>query len=542
MFSIRDISRSFFTFTILIVLLICCSKNEVDVCNHEEGSAKLSLVLKVPVIDVDVKSVSSAPSDPSSWTMWEKAVDGRYLYRVTAFLLQDDRLVSSADVMLTGEVSETVLEFDGNFTHGRYRLMAVANYSGHQADDGDNGVQNYEGLPGFTDTVESILEQTTVDDFTSAYADSFINYELTSSGGICARVPQPLTMAKDIELHPGINTVEGELIRTYSRIRIAVENQSDEDLMISSLSFSNVFAQKRAYLFPENGYIDDRTSLDVDEASAITPFTATAEEPLTITGKQTAVIFDAYILESCINSINESYSYTLSLGYDGTRGYKLRSTAAVNRRNSVSDGYYLIYNTTSRCYLTAGVNSVQTGVLPTLTEGMAIPEEYVWTFDNSGLSSYCYYIGTSEAMTSGQTSYYMNNPSTASVGLGSNRSVYFTVGESSSVGQYYLNLRSSGTSRRYLTVSNDNVAGRSSTNNSTRFRLYPVNAPSAASSLFTVPLETIDRTTGQATETSEIRRNDFINAIVLVRYNKNEGHFVFEVKDWESAGGDVEFN
>lgn len=545
MHSIKDIIRALSTFLAVTFLLTCCQKIDRADGQYPEGDATLSVAFSIPEINVGTRSISSDPSDPSGWTAWEKAVDGRYLYRVTAFLLRNDRLVSSKDIKLTGEESETVLEFDGNFTHGTYKLMAVANYSAHQAEDGSNGMQSYDGLTDFTSTVESILEQGTIENFTSAYGDSFIRYELSSADGICSRTPQALTMVKDIELHPGTNTIEGELLRTYSRIRITAENQSDEELKISSLSFCDIFTQRRAYLFDGNGYIQDRVSPDVDSPDALVRFTATTDTPLAVAAKESRVIFDAYILESSKNSIDEEYSYTLNLGYDGTGDYKLGSTTAINRKSGVTKGSYLIYNTNSGRYLTAGSNSVQTGTLSSLTAGMTVPEEYVWTFDNSGLSSGHYHIGTSEAMTDGETAYYMDDPSSSSVYLVPSKSVSFYLDETSVWSNkqwlYYLTLRSDGNDR-YLRVSNNTASGRNSVNNTTYFYLYPVEKPSGSASSFNIPLETIDNTTGQPEMVGEIRRNDFINVIVLVRYNKNKGHFEFEVKNWESAGGDVEFN
>ena len=282
----------------------------------------------------------------------------------------------------------------------------------------------------------------------------------------------------------------------------------------------------------------------MDSPYALTAFTATEDAPLSVAGKETCVIFDAYILESSRGSLNEEYSYSLSLGYDGTKEYKLRNTNAINRRNSVSSGYYIIYNTSSDRYLTAGSNSVLAKELSTLKEGMSIPEEYVWTFDKGNLSSYEFYIGTSEIMSSGQTSYYMNSPSSANVGLSPNRSIYFTVTETSSFSRYYLNFKSSEKSSNtpYIRVSDYNVTGTKNTGATTRFYLYPVEQPKSASSTFKVPLETIDKTSGQPVLADKIERNDFIDAIVLVKYNKNKGHFEFEVKNWNSAGGDIEFN
>ena len=95
----------------------------------------------------------------------------------------------------------------------------------------------------------------------------------------------------------------------------------------------------------------------------------------------------------------------------------------------------------------------------------------------------------------------------------------------------------------YIYINNGKVHGYSSNGSSAQFKLYRVEGSSAsASSSIEIPLKTINNSTGQAEDVEQISRNDFINAIVKVSYSKNKGHFTFEVRDWYTGGGDVEFN
>jgi hypothetical protein len=89
-------------------------------------------------------------------------------------------------------------------------------------------------------------------------------------------------------------------------------------------------------------------------------------------------------------------------------------------------------------------------------------------------------------------------------------------------------------------LNNGKVTGYSTNGNSAQFKLYPVEAPS--SSTIEVPVRTINQATGQSEDIEQIIRNDFINAVVKVSYSKNKGHFIFEVMDWNTGGGDVNFN
>ena len=517
-----------------------CNKCEVA---YTEKDASLQITLNAPSYVAELKSVSSDPTSPDSWTTWERAVDGRFLYRVTAFILQGNRLVAHKDLILDGEQTQANINFEANFTHGAYTLMIVANYSAFEAEDGSNGTKRYDGISGFASTVEEILTHTTIDNFTNTYADSFINFQIASENGVCKRVPQPLTLIKEIELHPGTNEISGELVRTYSRIRIAVENNSDEELKISSMSFGNIFTQSKAYLFDGKGFLSSKANIDVASGNAMTPFTGSESNPVSIPSKGSSVVFDAYILESSKGSSTDSYSYSFGIGYGGQSSYTLKSTTAIAKRDNLSAGQYIICSRTGNYYLKAGANSVEAQANAiTLTQGGSIPKEYVWTFDKKKpdggeLKANEYYIGTASATSSGATSYYINDPTVNSITLGANKSVYFTAEDKNS----HITFKSSANGTyKYMYLNNGKVTGYSSNGNSAQFKLYPVDAPS--SSIIEVPVRTINQATGQAEEIEQISRNDFINAVVKVSYSKNKGHFIFEVMDWNTGGGDVDFN
>ena len=532
---------------ISICLLICAALMMLHGCNKcelasGEKDASLQIRLNAPSYVAELKSVSSDPDSPENWSKWERAVDGRFMYRVTAFLLQGNRLVAHKDLTLDGEPDQTTIDFEANFTHGAYTLMVVANYSAFEAEDG-NVTMHYNGITGFAGTVDEILTHNTIDNFTNTYADSFMNFQIESVNGVCRRVPQPLTLVKEIELHPGTNVITGELIRTYSRVRIAVENNSDEELMLSSLDFADIFTQSKAYLFEGKGYLNTKTTIDVTSSNAMTPFTGSETEPVVIPAKEISVVFDAYILESSKGNSNENYNYSMDLGYGGQSSYTIKSTTAITKRANLSAGQYIICSRNNNYYLKAGANSVeaQANAL-TIRQGATVPKEFVWTFDNKNangtqLGANNYYIGTDAATSTGATSYYMNNPTNSSITLGANKSVYFTVEER----QSHLTLKSSGNGTyKYVYLNNGKVHGYNSNGSSAQFKLYPVEAPS--SSTVEVPVRTINPATGQAEDVEQISRNDFINAIVKVSYSKNKGHFTFEVRDWYTGGGDVEFN
>ena len=523
------------------MMLHGCDKSDVA---SAQKNASLQIRINAPAYLDGVKSVSSDPNSPQEWTTWERAVDGRFLYRVTAFILQGDRLVAHKDLSLQGEPVEAEINFEANFTHGTYTLMIVANYSAFEAEDGSNGTKRYDGIGSFASTVQEILTHSTINNFTNTYADSFMNFQIASENGLCKRVPQPLTLVKEIELQPGTNFISGELLRTYSRVRISVENNSDEDLILSSMSFGDIFTQSKAYLFEGKGFLNSKANIDVASSNAMTPFTGSESNPLIIPSQGISVVFDAYILESSKGNSNDAYSYSFGMGYGEQSSYTLKNTTAITKRANLSAGQYIICSRSNNYYLKAGANSVeaQSNALGTLKQGMSVPKEYVWTFDKkksdgTQLGANNYYIGTAAATNSGATSYYMNDPTVNAVTLGANKSVYFTAEDKNS----YITFKSSANGTyKYVYLNNGKIQGYGTNGNSAQFKLYQVEAPS--SSIIEVPLKTIDNATGQAEDVEQINRNDFINAVVKVSYSKNQGHFIFEVKDWGTGGGDVEFN
>ena len=57
-----------------------------------------------------------------------------------------------------------------------------------------------------------------------------------------------------------------------------------------------------------------------------------------------------------------------------------------------------------------------------------------------------------------------------------------------------------------------------------------------------IKLTTIDPVTSVVSPVNTIKRNDFINVLISVSYNKEFGDFEFEVKPWEEVSGSIEFN
>lgn len=89
--------------------------------------------------------------------------------------------------------------------------------------------------------------------------------------------PQPLSVTDRVTLLPGLTKKGVKLKRTYSRIRIRVDNTSSTDaLNINGLSFSPNFASTSIYLIAKEGEDNwvgqDKDSLVVTSSQAVKPY------------------------------------------------------------------------------------------------------------------------------------------------------------------------------------------------------------------------------------------------------------------------------
>ncbi len=390
------------------LLAVSCREESEEVLLEEDGAVNLTISLKVPRIEL-TRGVSDDPrNEDGNWTMAEKLADGRELYHVTLFLVEETtgRLVGLRDIEYGSEHISDGIEETGNadgdedsygpngfskdgvvnisaetgtevtFTflydyprhgaceklrRGKFRLLVVANHTEHGDYAGLANAGTYLGT--LVDDIKNDFDVTNgkgVDDFFDTYSE-FFNFKVQAGNDrLCSKTnPQPLTLVQDIALNPGDNYVEAELVRTYARIRLEVMNNSSSvPLAVNSLSFSNNFAQRETYLFddpdqPDRKYTGfDKGELDFDGTDAMTPFGGTV-----IDKSSSQVVFDAYILESR-DDADDGYYYTLDVEYEGktyTSPPKIASAPSSLEEikshavNKVSDAvsYFIIENNKS---------------------------------------------------------------------------------------------------------------------------------------------------------------------------------------------------
>lgn len=610
----------------VLSLLGACQREIVP--GQTSEAASLCLDLSVPGLRIESKGNADNPfaDDISSWTDWDKVVDGRMMYRLTVFLIEKDTdyLVAYRDIYYStypgsdvtgpsapqgpnGWYNGTSVDVDlssstqaqisflydhplhtnnGNsferLQRGTYKLLAVANYSsvnGTRFNGQPSGVASYKGLgDGTFDTyVDGVISEfkTAQNSGTKKKFAKYTHYSLlvdyvlksSSSSFICPAMPQPLTLAKEIELSPGTNNVSGELLRTFSRIRLSVENMSNVDLTLHSLSFSSNTTKDQSYLFslpdsPDRVYsVGTKKAPVVSSTDAIVRFTGSTVIDDLASGNNTKTIFDAYILES--RDLSNNYTYTLDLEYVGEASipqYEKTSKDISTVADLTDGGFYLFQNQNAeKRFLIADTPELQTidvelAALPAVLDASMVMSLIAVDSDGNGVQDtetigskdYPKYIIQTQY---GGTTYYLGNPSRDTnikmIPARSSAIVFTARDDRGGNLTFWSNTTNTSGYRDYINVyggQQDQVRGWNDNDGGSQFKLYEVKQVMKAPKYCDpIVLSTIDPVTSVVSPVNTIKRNDFINVLVSVSYNKDFGEFEFEVKPWNEVSGNIEF-
>lgn len=510
---------------LLFLLLASCTQQE-QLWEKDDNQATVEFTLSLPTESKTRGNVSTYPKDPSQWTDAEKLADGRFFEYITVMILKGTTLQAYEDLDVTDKNAQATIQFDRTFTTGVYTLMAVANY---------NDLNDFtELLTGFKNG-------------TKTYAE-LMAYKLQAGGdGIASKTTmQPLTLVQEIDLHPGLNEISGEMLRTYARIRIEVRNQSaTNDLTVNGITFSNNFAQKEAYIWQGQGYLpDNRVAIDVDSEDALTPFS----QPLTIskitssdgtTTVNSSVVFDGYILESQETDDEVDYSYTLDVSY-GIPSV-LVSETPYTTTDAISSNYdsynFLIQNTRSGKFMYDEDSNVLGRYI---RQGSSLNElkgniqaNYLWKLIKKGNGYQIMNVASGDYIgQANNNSYVQLNSSNAATYTLSEYDKFLRIANNDNFLNDY-----GGTGQYICGYYYEYDAG-------SKFRFYPVLGDGQMGARFNgnIILKTINKETARVEAVREIKRNDFINALVTVSYNEDIGTFEFEVEDWSEGGGDITFS
>lgn len=507
----------------LSLTLTACQEDAQVLEKDDASAASLTLTFAVSGEESGSRGLEDL-NDDGTITEAEKNMDGSRMFSLAVFIVDSQNEIVAMKTTLTdGEVSFTQNNTQAtvvftNLNYGEtYQLLAIANFGeGAHYQMADN-VDATTLLNGMVSTT-------------------------SASGYICPNgTPYPLTLKKEIVLQPGANTISGELVRTFARIRITVRNQSStNDLQIKSLSFPEQFTFHTANLFGTGG--NGLSQPVVSHAGAVNAFTGTSDAPFVIDKNEGAVksatIFDAYLLESN----GGDYTYKLNVSYGDQEGYRIDGTKVINQRNRLSSYYnentflIQIYNNNNSYYLYA--NSDGTIDVKTISQDkiLALSAEdrkpYLWMLEENNRDSYRYYVksvSTNKYINSNSNSVSLENKETNDYFTFLNHNTYTA-----------LRMRTQYNSYRYLRYNNGSLQ-YSSTASPIIFHFVESFSESLEHTE-EIPITVVDATTGMADPITAINRNDLINILVNVSYSEELGEFIFKVTNWDTGGGDVTFD
>ncbi len=514
------------TLLYLLTLLLCIACHQDDILSDvSHRGTSLTITFRAP--SHSTRGIQDLDDD-GNVTEAELMRDGQKMYRVSVYLVSGgvvERHQQLEYAQLNDDKTEATVTFDQLDYTKAYQLYAVANHGNYTA----TGVS----LTGY------------LSDLPDNQSPQNVTLSTGSTDYICDKAKvYPLTLHKEIHLNPGANTVSGELVRTFARVRINVRNQStSNDLQLTSLTFP-AMAQASTNIFApaaSTNYAPVPTS-----AYAITPFEANLNLAKVTDGNVAEeTIFDAYILEGT----DGTYSFDLGLKYVdqvASEGYTT-DKVAITKRNALEDkGMYILhqqYGSNDGYVYANGTDNCKWSDSYEDSEGKINPN-YVWRFEK--VSGHRY------ALTSmGSSGYYIKSAGISSghIPLTNDNAMlnhYFTVEENNGM-LAFKTASSSWTGAAYYLYNYGGNAVYAYSSSGT-YILYKVTYQGGSSSTVkaeatpTIPINIIDSKTGVASPLTSIKRNDFIEITVNASFNEQQGAIGFNTTNWQEGGGDVTFN
>ena len=515
------------TLLYLLTLLLCIACQQDDILpDVSHRGTSLTITFRAP--SHSTRGIQDLDDD-GNVTEAELMRDGQKMYRVSVYLVSGgvvERHQQLEYAQLNDDKTEATVTFDQLDYTKVYQLYAVANHGNYTA----------TGVP--------------LTGYLSDLPDNQSPQNVTlSTGGtdyICDKAKvYPLTLQKEIHLNPGANTVSGELVRTFARVRINVRNQStSNDLQLISLTFP-AMAQASANIFApaaSTNYAPVPTS-----AYAITPFEADMNLAKATDGNVTEeTIFDAYILEGT----GGTYSFDLGLRYVdqvASEGYTTDEEPITELNDIEANAMYILfqqYGFDFEYVYANGTENLKWSHSYKDGEGKIDPA-YVWQFKKVEDNKYV-------LASMGSSGYYIKSagiPKASQILLTGDYSTlnFLTVGIS---GGNTLTFKTASTAWTgaafYLNNDGDNEVWAKTTE--ATYILYKVTYQGGSSSTVkaqstpTIPINIIDNKTGVATPLTSIKRNDFIEITVNASFNEQQGAIGFNTTNWQEGGGDVTFN
>ena len=512
---------------------------------------------------------------------------------------------------------------------GDYRLLAVANYSPIGPVTSESGPKSYAGLQdngtSFSTVVDGVISAfnanltTGLTDFTAdnpAYAPLF-NYDIrtikvdgTYSGSageqyVCEQRPQPLSLVKDFLVLSGTCHVNGEMIRTYSRIRLTLNNDSSsEDLTLNSFSFQTPLSQKQTYLFDfgdGSRFTDFASGAGMPALDAPDAIHAYPGDGLVVPVEDSRVLYDAYILES--RSGNTPFTYKIDVEYAGvstteitlangvpiftaealksswisghykyliksvnsSRGFlydnTLNENQAQNTRFVKSENYYVqqggVKTWLDKKILTAVNNNDHITTLIADASTLALSckdgstltdlrldgdyENFIWTLERAGDGQYFILNEATGQYWDKKIVTTNNNVKLQTTMIGYSYYIPVNFVDGSTKGIAFQNGVSSG-APCYLYCDGYGHASANKNTVNDMWALYACDSGMPAKAVKYIPLQVLDPSTNQPHDLEFLSRNDFVKVNIFASIQPDGGVISFKVIPWVPMEGEIEFD
>lgn len=204
---------------------------------------------------------------------------------------------------------------------GIFKIYAVANFT-------DN-----TSITNLINDINTNVSGTTIDNnkINSKFADLKKTKINCGTNNLCdAHKMMVLSLCDEINIGPGTNSHTSHLLRTYTRVKVTVRNESlNRSFTINNLLFLNI-TQFEIPLFVTSAHtpsVGNKTPYILEDGKLTSPYYPLAIEefkPVTLRGidevsknPNSAVIFDGYILESYAPTDadgNQKYTFRLGIG------------------------------------------------------------------------------------------------------------------------------------------------------------------------------------------------------------------------------------
>lgn len=412
-----------------------------------------------------------------------------------------------------------------NFRAGKYKIYAVANYK--------DGTRKPDYSYETTDAIYSAINTITEEDYRGnlkykdKVKDAFKDIHIETSGtdNVCDRNDyMVLTQEQEVNVKSGTDVIKIQLLRTRSRIRVEILNQSTEYLLEVKDFHIGEATTKSIPLFPTNELKTSDAVPNVTSDINVQPFS----QGMKISkGGRSTCIFDGYVLENA-----NTKGFKLDFGI---RAFAELKTETAQDAMNTPNGLYMIkiiptYGSEKNEFIT-GWEKLEDGTIR-LGNFYDIKDVDINDIDieNEKNMNYLWEFEDGKYLKSMQDNFYIQHDK-----QGNNYQVL--------LGRKRMEIHCDNKQIHYYDYNRGELyvthlcQWKNNTSSST-VEFYPVSGTTfIEKNGIVIPFKKIVNNLPE--DIKDIHRNDFLHVLINVRYNQKLGDFEIEVKDWHFIDNEV---